>query len=439
MRILFYKWMMGALILLALVACSTRTKPTIALTSLSSITPTEGQAVTFQVSASDNRGVAHIELLEDGDVVADMTATPPQNMLMAPLQWRAVRGQHSFHLRAINADNVPSDAILVVVNVTEALATVPAPSPLPVPTAGLNPTNVPAPATPPPAPPSTAMPPVSCANNAQFVADVTVPDGTPWMPNQSFNKIWRLRNTGTCVWSNAYQLTFTGGEAMTGARAVGLNKLVQPNDTVDILITMTTPASAGAHSGQWQMADDQGILFGAWVRASIVTILPQPTGCMPTIQYWMADPITISRGGTATLAWGLVSNATRVEIDQGIGGVGTPGFRVVSPQQTTTYTLTAWCGNTVKQTMVTVYVNQPAPTPIPPTATRVPVAPTLMPPTPIPPTPIPPTAGPIVLPTPVPPTPEPPSSLPQVPATPTATAVLLVPMPPTPVPPTVAK
>ena len=49
--------------------------------------------------------------------------------------------------------------------------------------------------------------------------------------------------------------------------------------------------------------------------------------------------------GTTTLNWGAVTNADRVEIDQGIGEVGTPGSQTVAPKMTTVYTLTAYCGS----------------------------------------------------------------------------------------------
>jgi hypothetical protein len=35
------------------------------------------------------------------------------------------------------------------------------------------------------------------ADGSAFVTDVTVPDNTAYLPGASFNKTWRLRNTGT--------------------------------------------------------------------------------------------------------------------------------------------------------------------------------------------------------------------------------------------------
>jgi hypothetical protein len=68
------------------------------------------------------------------------------------------------------------------------------------------------------------------------------------------------------------------------------------------------------------------------------------------------------------LSWGAVTNADSVAIDQGIGGVAAPGSTSVSPGGTTTYTLTAHCGNNAasKQVMVSV-TGAPPPLPQPPT------------------------------------------------------------------------
>ena len=86
-----------------------------------------------------------------------------------------------------------------------------------------------------------------------------------------------------------------------------------------------------------------------------------PTPGPPVIESFTADPVTITAGGSSTLSWGLVSNATGVVIDQGIGGVGTPGSTVVSPGSTTTYTMTAIGLGGTDTASVTVTVNPAAP------------------------------------------------------------------------------
>lgn len=88
---------------------------------------------------------------------------------------------------------------------------------------------------------------------------------------------------------------------------------------------------------------------------------PPPPVCSgtPVIPSFTASPATITAGGSSTLSWSSVTNAEVAEIDQGIGGVETPGTRSVSPAATTTYTLSARCGSNVATKTVTVTVNPP--------------------------------------------------------------------------------
>jgi hypothetical protein len=100
------------------------------------------------------------------------------------------------------------------------------------------------------------------------------------------------------------------------------------------------------------LRDDRGALFGPVLSVSVTVILPSPTACVPQIGAFTADRTTINRGESTTLRWGTVTNGQRVEIDNGIGVVTTPGTRVVAPTQTTTFTLYATCGgNRVSKTV----------------------------------------------------------------------------------------
>jgi hypothetical protein len=94
------------------------------------------------------------------------------------------------------------------------------------------------------------------------------------------------------------------------------------------------------------------------------TPVPQ-TGCngTPNIASFSGSPTTINAGGSATLSWGAVTNADSVEINPGIGGVGTPGSTSVSPGATTTYTLLARCGQNTATRTVTINVTQQDTTP----------------------------------------------------------------------------
>jgi len=82
-----------------------------------------------------------------------------------------------------------------------------------------------------------------------------------------------------------------------------------------------------------------------------------------------ADPATIERGQSSTLRWSF-QNATQLAIQPGVGSVDAQGTRVVSPTQSTTYTITATGagGSTQATARVTVTAPPPPPPPPPPPA-----------------------------------------------------------------------
>jgi hypothetical protein len=147
-----------------------------------------------------------------------------------------------------------------------------------------------------------------------------------------------------------------------------------PGDTADLLVSMTAPAAPGAHTGQWKMRNVRDSYFGGAVTVAINVVdtsaPPQPpteqpqappaqTGCSgtPNIASFSASPTSFGiSGGQTTLTWGEVTNADSVEIDNGIGGVATPGNTTVQVNQNTTFTLTAHCGSNSKTAQATVTV-----------------------------------------------------------------------------------
>jgi hypothetical protein len=70
------------------------------------------------------------------------------------------------------------------------------------------------------------------------------------------------------------------------------------------------------------------------------TTTTAPAVQAPEIQAWLT-PSTITPRGTAALNWNVIG-ATSVTIDQGIGPVPISGSRPLSPDVTTTYTVTAY-------------------------------------------------------------------------------------------------
>lgn len=115
----------------------------------------------------------------------------------------------------------------------------------------------------PPTPTATAIP----CNWAQFVRDITVPDGTVFAPGQAFTKTWRLRNIGSCTWKPNYSLVFHSGDRMHTYSTVPLNATVYPGNSVDVSIELVAPSQPGQYRSYWMLSTASGHLFGIGANA----------------------------------------------------------------------------------------------------------------------------------------------------------------------------
>ncbi|MGB4594956.1 MAG: NBR1-Ig-like domain-containing protein [Anaerolineaceae bacterium] len=94
------------------------------------------------------------------------------------------------------------------------------------------------------------------------IFDITIPDGTEMLPGQTFTKIWRLINTGTCTWTRLYKLVFYSGNDMGSHQENLFGGEVQPGQMVDISIQLTAPLEPGIYQSNWMLMDGSGNLFG---------------------------------------------------------------------------------------------------------------------------------------------------------------------------------
>ncbi|MBZ5724814.1 MAG: OmpA family protein [Acidobacteriia bacterium] len=97
---------------------------------------------------------------------------------------------------------------------------------------------------------------------------------------------------------------------------------------------------------------------------------PPPPPSAPVIAQFTAEPSSIQAGQSSTLRWQVSGEVTNVGISPAVGAVQTTGSRQVSPQASTTYTLTAAGpgGNTTASATVSVSSPPPPPPPPPPPA-----------------------------------------------------------------------
>jgi hypothetical protein len=176
------------------------------------------------------------------DLVQTLTAIAPGSQALVPTTAGTQDGQPSpFPSATANPTQSATETGVPVVGITPVAPTATRPAPTatrPAPTA------------------------VTRCNWAQFLGDVTIPDGTEFTPGKTFVKKWRLKNIGTCTWTQDYQLIFNCGAAMVGPTSVSLPAVVPPGSTVDAAVTLTAPAAPGNYTGNWKLANAAGAVFG---------------------------------------------------------------------------------------------------------------------------------------------------------------------------------
>jgi hypothetical protein len=109
--------------------------------------------------------------------------------------------------------------------------------------------------------------PTAICDAIQFLDDVTYPDGSLIKHNNTFVKTWRIKNIGTCSWTPSYALVFTGGDLMGGPSAIALARNVNPNETIEISVTLSAPGKNGNYRGYWKLRNASGVLFGFGAHA----------------------------------------------------------------------------------------------------------------------------------------------------------------------------
>ena len=155
----------------------------------------------------------------------------------------------------------------------------------------------------------TATQPVSACDRAEFVTDVSVPDGTVFPPGADFTKTWRLKNVGTCTWNTSYKLVFHTGEQMGGPAALNLPSTVAPGQSVDLSVDLKAPNTAGTYRGYWMFKNDKDVLFGIGAK-----------GDKP---FWVE--IKVSGTGSGTTAYDFVENYCAAQWNTGSGVRPCPG------------------------------------------------------------------------------------------------------------------
>lgn len=114
------------------------------------------------------------------------------------------------------------------------------------------------------------------SSDSQFLADLTIPDGTKIVTGSTFSKQWQVRNNGERIWNDGYRLVFTGGDAYMSTQVSIKVPRTRPDEEAVLTVPMMAPAPRSQpYISYWRIQDDREVLFGDqfWVK---IEATPQP-------------------------------------------------------------------------------------------------------------------------------------------------------------------
>lgn len=97
---------------------------------------------------------------------------------------------------------------------------------------------------------------------ARFVQDVSIADGTKFLPGNTFTKTWRLMNIGLSTWTGDFSLVLVSGDRMSGRREIPVKGSILPGYMVDLSVELAAPDQDGEYRGYWALMNPQGQVFG---------------------------------------------------------------------------------------------------------------------------------------------------------------------------------
>ena len=112
-------------------------------------------------------------------------------------------------------------------------------------------------------------PTAQLCDNSAYVSDISVIDGMQMAAGQAFVKTWKIKNTGTCLWTKGYQMIVAYGEKMGGI-PTAVPAEVLPGAEIEISINLVAPAKPGNYGGYWRLINNNGVPFGEIFTVLIV-------------------------------------------------------------------------------------------------------------------------------------------------------------------------
>jgi hypothetical protein len=189
----------------------------------------------------DLRMVEHVELRVNDQTVDNQPVQPgtPSDPTTLPLllAWRPTEvGEYLVSVTALSSLGSPLGEATITLHVTETSGEV--------------------------------LPEPDCVPGVTFVADGTIPPDTVFPPGARMDKVWRVRNSGTCAWGAGYDLVLVNGPDL-GARTTVPVPPTAAGEATDLGIVFRAPSGTGEYSNSWQLQSPDGEFFGPTLRLTV--------------------------------------------------------------------------------------------------------------------------------------------------------------------------
>ncbi len=203
-----------------------------------------GQVVAVESSLQGEAGLQAVDRVAfrvDGELIGTQAIQPKvqpgQTSLPLSQQWRpSALGEHQVEVAAYTAGGEALDVATITLDVVEVADEV--------------------------------LPEPACTPDAAFVTDVTIPPGTAFPPGARMDKVWQVRNNGTCAWGVGYELVLVKGDSLGAPTAVPV-PATAAGDLADLAVTFWAPDEVGAYANLWQLQAPDGRFFGPELPLSV--------------------------------------------------------------------------------------------------------------------------------------------------------------------------
>jgi methionine-rich copper-binding protein CopC len=112
---------------------------------------------------------------------------------------------------------------------------------------------------------------------AQFIADITIPDGSPQIAATQIVKTWSMKNIGSASWPEGVKLAFVGGQLGPDtedkeALSITTVPTVATGETVHLSVKVKMPTEPGRYTGYYRLVTKDGHRFGqrVWLDCLVV-------------------------------------------------------------------------------------------------------------------------------------------------------------------------